>query len=212
VKKKRGRLFQRMVSGIKWHGKEKYSRFLTLTSADNSPPPRKSWQKMKQRIQRLTPARLLKMGYLAPGQLHVFYPGKKLSDKLRFEYLRVETFEGNGVLHVPYFGDYIPQKWLSDTWKEIHGAWNVSVSARKMGDARRLAGYLLRQEVCGQDGYVGNTSWSWSWVFRGFVGHWRALVKTYGFAGGLLLWDEWMGARCQPERIWSQGELKAGGG
>jgi len=203
-KKKRGRLFQRMVSGIRWHGKEKYSRFLTLTSSLTSPPVRVSWQKFKQRIQRLTVARLLKAGYLKPGQIHIFYPGKGIMEPIRFDYLRVQTDEGHGVLHIPYFGDYIPQKWLSDTWMALHGAWNVSVSARDQGNARKLAGYMLRQEVCGQDQYVGNISWSWSWVFRGFVGQWRALVRSYGFETGLLIWDAWMQHQRQPEICYEQ--------
>ena len=60
-----------------------------------------------------------------------------------FEYCKVRTSEGNGVLHVVYRGTYIEQKWLSDVWKELHGAYVVDI--RKVyGEKKQLAYYLCR--------------------------------------------------------------------
>jgi hypothetical protein len=196
--RKKGRLFQRMMSGIRWHGNDHYLRFMTLTSADDSPKPGQSWQKMIQRIRRLSPARLVKMGYLNSKQIHHYYPNKPVNEPLKFEYLRVETSEGNGVLHIPYFGDYIPHEWLKDTWLKIHGAWNVSLSAKPVNSAKKLAGYLLNQEICGQDQLIGNTSWAHPWVFLGFVSKWKLLIENYGYEPALLAWDNWMSSHQMP--------------
>ncbi len=38
----------------------------------------------------------------------------------KMKYWKIRTNEGNGVLHIVFRGKYIPQKWLSDQWIEIH--------------------------------------------------------------------------------------------
>ena len=69
----------------------------------------------------------------------------------------VETSEGNGVLHnvwgiKPNRAVYIPQKWLSEQWGEIHGAFRVWIRRmrRSQKDAKRVASYLVAQYLAGQ--------------------------------------------------------------
>lgn len=78
------------------------------------------------------------------------------------KYVCVETMEGNGVLHMLWGAKadkgqfYIPYKWLSQEWEEIHGAWNVWVARVRDGKSslRRLSRYIVSQYCGGQDGLV----------------------------------------------------------
>lgn len=67
-----------------------------------------------------------------------------------FEYVRVRTDEGNGVLHIIFRGCYIPQKWLSEQWDDIHCSWNVDIR-----DTQRYhCSYVVNQYLCGQSSFV----------------------------------------------------------
>jgi len=104
----------------------------------------------------------------------------------RFEYCKVRTDEGYGVLHLLYRGGYIPQKWVSDAWREIHGAGVVDVRAVGKGvrkAARYLAGHLALQG--------GHLSWSWGWVWHGFVRDWERLKKAWHNAARGYLGRGW---------------------
>lgn len=79
------------------------------------------------------------------------------------EYVCVETSEGNGVLHIVWAiktdkkrAFFVSYGWLSETWAEIRGAWNVSISRVKVsnGDRRRLTRYIVCQYCGGQSGLV----------------------------------------------------------
>jgi hypothetical protein len=92
------------------------------------------------------------------------------------EVLSIQTDEGNGVLHELWGwhvrpGErsrrfYIPQKWLSKNWEEIHGAKIVVIKAYRYGDQsrRRLSRYLISQYLGDQCGYVNSTV-SWKKTF-----------------------------------------------
>jgi hypothetical protein len=82
-----------------------------------------------------------------------------------FEYGCVTTREGNGVLHmlwawVDLSGQgrrfYVDQRWLSDAWRDIHGAPIVYIKPVGRGDTdrRRLASYSVNQYVAGQNALV----------------------------------------------------------
>jgi hypothetical protein len=87
-------------------------------------------------------------------------------------YYQVRTEEGQGVLHIfwawrPGAGErvrsfWISQDWLSEQWKQIHGAPVVWINAYKPGNRsrNRLSRYVISQYVADQSGYV-NMSWSW---------------------------------------------------
>jgi len=96
--------------------------------------------------------------------------------RCRFEYFKIKTNEGFGVLHIVFQGSFILQRWLSDAWRSIHGAPIVDIRAL-YGSDRRLArylvgGYLLKQSF-------ERMSWSWRWVFRGFVHVWLIIKSRH---------------------------------
>ena len=134
------------------------------------------------------------MGYIKPNDIRKYYPNKPLNQPLKFEYIKIETDEGvQGVLHVLYFGDYIPQKWLSDAWKEITGsAYIVDIRACKdpVKSPKRLARYCVAQYVSGQSAFI-RYSWSWGWVGKGFVKVWKILLKEldYDLKRAIALWE-----------------------
>lgn len=90
---------------------------------------------------------------------------KRIERKFGFkpEYIRVKTSEGNGVLHIVYRGKYIPQRWLSSQWSDIHNSTIVDI--RWIRSSKQIAGYLT-QYVSSQYGFE-RFSTSWNWIKRG---------------------------------------------
>src|SRR5260370_33111997 len=71
------------------------------------------------------------------------------------EYVGVTTAEGHGVIHVVWAwrGDrqfFVPQPWLSATWRDLHAAFIVSIENVKASDPQRLASYCVSQYCAGQ--------------------------------------------------------------
>ena len=112
-RRKQNRAFQRMFTGLQIaQNNNAFMRFMTLTSPKS--PKRtikKSLDILKKRIARAT---VEKDGFV----------GFKFN-----RYFCLRTSEGNGVLHIVYWGRYIPQAWLSRMWNEIHGAFRVDIRA-----------------------------------------------------------------------------------
>ena len=192
--RKRRRAYHRILSGIRRHKGERL-RFLTLTSSPEARRPiTKDFRVLKERIRRLTPLRLVRLGYLTLKDCRYYYGSKPLNEPLRFDYFWVETSEGNGVLHILYFGDYIPQKWLSDAWRDIHQSPIVDIRATKSvvkgfnKDMKRLAVYCVVQYCAEQDKFI-RYGWGWGWVFRGFVRVWELLLKHLPFPKALKVWN-----------------------
>lgn len=176
--KKQKRAYSRLRSGFRIHKGERL-RFISLTSKEGMVRDiNEAYGVLVKRIRRIRVIDLVKQGYLHIQDIHKFYPGKKLIDTLRFEYFKVRTNEGQeGVLHIIYVGDYIPQKWLSDNWKDITGvAYIVDIRACKEGikNTKRLAKYCISQYITGGQGTTFERySWSWGWIFRGAMWWWR---------------------------------------
>lgn len=104
----------------------------------------------------------------------------------RFEYIRVRTDEGNGVLHILYRGSYIPRSWLQSQWIDIHKSWNVDIR-----DTQRYhCSYVINQYMCGQSSFV-RYSMTMLWVVKGFVSTWKAFCKWY-YDRRLELWDAYL--------------------
>jgi len=192
--RKRRRCYHRILSGIRKHRGERL-RFLTLTSSNEAKRPiTQDFRVLKERIRRLTPLRLIRSGYLSLKDYRRYYGNKPLNERMHFEYLWVETSEGNGVLHVLFFGDYLPQAWLSDAWRDIHQSPIVDIRATRSKikghneDKKRLAAYCVLQYCAGQDKFI-RYSWSWGWVFRGFVRVWGLLLKHLPFPRALGVWN-----------------------
>jgi len=194
------RAYRKINLGIRKRKNKGILRFLTL----GSPPEFKGdigvcFVKLKKRLKRLTVDSLVEQGYISKSKAKYFYGCKSGDKQFGFSYVRVKTSEGcNGVLHVPFFGDYIPQKWIYDNWKEIIGVEelaNQSVDIRmcnsKIKDTAKLSSYCVNQYVANQDGFI-NSSASWSWCFRGCIGfydRYRKSCSDMPYNDFLDLWD-----------------------
>lgn len=151
---KKKRAFQRLMSGLtrsRYRGDR--LRFMTLTSAVDSDRSLLSrhFQLLRRRIER--------------------YFHKRL------EYWKINTNEGNGVMHIVFKGGFIPQSWLSSAWKSIHGAKIVDIRALKNASSKNLANYLVGNYLCKQS--FERMSWSWGWVYRGFCSTWRRIYSSW---------------------------------
>lgn len=186
---KQKRAFQRVISGMQMAEiQNRRIRFMTLTSSNVAYDSlNDDFRVLKARIKRLTPAKLLRDGYISSRQLHNLYLNKPLNEPLIFEYFKVQTNEGNGVLHIVYKGDYIPQVWLSENWMDIHNAWDVNIKEIKY-DIKRTAMYVISQYVSNQDASFVRSSWSQGWCFHGFVAKWKWLKQWFS---GDQLYDNW---------------------
>lgn len=163
--KKRKRAFQRLVSGLQIARNENaYMRFMTLTSprGGGKRSIRKSFDVLKLCIKRAT---LERDGFL----------GFKFN-----RYFCIRTAEGNGVLHVIFWGRFIPQAWLSSQWERIHGAFRVDIRAchtvRKRVNG--LVGYLLTEYVSKQP--IERMSYGWLWAWLGVCKSWSRVKDRYG--------------------------------
>jgi len=145
---------------------DKRVRFMTLTSSPSS-----SWNELNSHFQVLRERIARAFGKL--------------------DYIKFRTNEGYGVLHVVYVGSFVPQKWLSRNWQEIHGAKIVDV--REVRGEKRLARYLISNYLVSQ-AFV-RMSWSWGWVFRGFVGAWKHFVKKFGYPLCIKRWTSFLSSR-----------------
>jgi len=158
-RKRRNRLYQRAMSGLRMGGNLK---FVTLTSspesAANGLDIRSSWRVLLQRLRRRN---------LCSG------------------YVKVMEFTKAGLphFHLIIRGPWLSQSWLSRQWDQIHQSPIVDVRRvqRKDGAASYLAKYLGKS-------LDARYSWSWDWVWRGFVKDWRRLL-TEGFEHGASLVD-----------------------
>lgn len=162
---KQKRAYQRLLSGLtraKALGKK--VRFMTLTSSPSS-----SWRELNSHFQVLR---------------------KRIERAFgKMDYMKFKTNEGYGVLHVVYAGSFVPQRWLSCNWNEIHGAEIVDV--RKVRGEKRLARYLISNYLVSQS-FV---RMSWSWVFRGFVGMWKWFVRKFGYPLCIKRWTSFLSSK-----------------
>jgi len=182
--------FIRLKCGIRAHDGE-VLRFLTLTSA---PEMLRSIQDvfdcMKTAVKRYTPERLVREGYVSRNKLRKFYPNKNPCSSLKFEYIKIKTSEGNGVLHIPYYGDYLPYNFLCDLFSYYSGfAWDLDI--RKVGkirrsdrDRKKVSYYVINQYVTNQKDENGNSAYmgyscSWNWIFRGFTAWYNEFRRTH---------------------------------
>lgn len=90
-----------------------------------------------------------------------------------FEYIRIRTNEGNGVLHILFIGGFIPQTWISRNWEEIHQSPVVDIRAASR--IKGLGRYIVSQYLSDQRCSFLRYSWSWKWVYFGFVKVWRKI-------------------------------------
>jgi len=168
--------FQAIRSGVLCH-KGRTLRFLTLTSCVGMARSIEACFKLLvERIERMTPGRFVELGFVSAYRMEHYFPGLGHDEFVDFDYLSVLTSEGaSGVLHILYFGDYLPERWLKIVWSEITGgAWiaNISIVNVSCDDAKAVSFYVVNQckvfnYVAGQSKYVHH-SYSRDWVYRGW--------------------------------------------
>jgi len=171
------RTYQRLLSGLTRARKRGDGlRILTLTSSPASPGAPGDRHSLTSNFQVLRKRILKKFG-------------------LKIDYFRLRTNEGpDGVLHVIYKGGYIPQSWLSRMWEELHKAPIVYIQ-RLRGPSRRIANYLISNYMSSHHGFT-RLSWSWGWVFRGFVKTWKSVLDdSANLLEGIRRWNILMGMR-----------------
>lgn len=151
-KRKRGRLYNRILSGVQLaHYKKQHIRVITLTSSTESEVSfiNRHCEVLIKRIRR-------KFG--------------------KFEYCKILTPEGQGgVIHLLYRGSYIPHSWLSEQWSDIHCAPNVLIQFLR-GNANRVAGYFMGYLGHHSEFRLG---YSRNWIFSGFVREWTRIKRYY---------------------------------
>jgi hypothetical protein len=185
--KKQKRAFHRAKSGVKiaqfLHEPIKH---LVLTTSPQGKDRNIStdYQVLRKRIQR-------KFGVLLP-------------------YFMVHTNEGYGVLHVLYRSkQYIPQKWLSSQWDQVHKSTYVYVKQPPNDVAR----YVVTQYVSDQGTSYQRCSWSHTWLPRGFKKAWYMYLSWFHhwqhklnltFMDLIEKWEHWL--QLQVIKQWCLGE------
>jgi len=147
------RWYQRLLSGVTHHqANRRRLRVITLTSSSRALDINDSFQVLLKRIRRRW--------------------------KSGFEYWKLRTSEGNDVLHIIFSGPWIPQSWLSRSWKQIHASPVVYIQELRQ-KRKKLISYLMTHYLPAHDDgrLYTRMSWSWGWVFRGFAGAWRWFWK-----------------------------------
>jgi hypothetical protein len=177
---KQKRAYHRIKSGVRVAEIKKKKHLLKHLILTSSPEGGKQnicsdFQTLRKRIQR-------KFGYLLP-------------------YCMVHTNEGNGVLHVLYYGSYLPQKWVSDAWDEIHKSDYIFI--KEVPD--NVAKYVVTQYIANQQTAFQRCSWSQNWVCRGFVREWKNILRwgyqwRISMSQILLKWDTFLKNICKPKQ------------
>lgn len=124
------------------------------------------------------------------------------------QFFQVKTTEGCGVIHCywawkapdGYRGRpfIVPQAWLSEEWKKIHGASVVWISRMKLGgrSVARVTRYVVTQYLVDQEkggvSCLDGMSWSWRRTF-GFplVKMWNVFKDTYSGSLRVGLYEKW---------------------
>jgi len=197
---KQKRAFQTIISGIRLSGYgNKSIRFLTLTTSllcKNSEFFEKGslnndFQILKKRICRYSPHRLVSEGYISSQKAKSVYRSEKYFKNFNFEYFKVETSEGNGVLHILYRGSYLPYSFLVDNWQTIHNSWDLNIKKIDTSKPKDSALYVVTQYISSQSSSYVRNSQSWNWVFRGFKQIWYKFARDYR-SNCIELWEKYL--------------------
>jgi hypothetical protein len=151
------RRFHRLISGLTIGiNKDERMRFMTLTTAKNvSNNINNSFDVLKMRILR---------------EFHWTFN----------KYFKVKTAEGNGVLHIVYRGQFIPQKWLSQQWVDIHHSPIVDIrEIHWKNGVIPLTNYLITNYLCGKGQKVERMSYGWGWLWKGALKSYKNILSSY---------------------------------
>lgn len=118
-------------------------------------------------------------------------------------YIRVPELCKSGLRHdhIIIRGSYIEQQYLSYLWKSLHHAEVVDIRkvSKKPGLASYLANYISKNPA-------SRYSYSWGWVWKGFVHSWKGLKgfsKEMGwpFIRLLTTWRWCVRMNIKPEEV-----------
>ena len=105
----------------------------------------------------------------------------------KLEYCAIKTHEGNGVIHLLIWADYLREFasqekrhlvhcYFSAEWTDIHKS-PIVWATKTYGNIKGISRYCV-QYVASQKGST-RLSWSKNWVFSGFCEAWRRLCRKY---------------------------------
>lgn len=215
LKAKRGRYYHCLASGMRWH-KNDEQYFLTLTSSPDSQSLYKSFNHFVKLVRMATPNSLVKGDYMSRNDALKWFQKGDLDKCLRFEYCKLQTSEGCGVLHIVFAGSRIPIKFIRAIWSHIHDAKQIVIKHIQKEDAdgnKRLKNYLMKQYLYGQDGFI-RYSCSDDWIYPGYRGDWVYMYKLMGYREARVRWDACMELHRKPgqtdfygEQVYTPSEL-----
>ena len=212
--KKQKRHYMRLKSGMTLAvARKERLCFLTLTTRYDKTKPQKRCERMRQQnyaftklkqkieryLQKTMYVRHCKKHKLSPFELHgakksVKYPSLYARFKFKFNYFKLKTKEGGGVLHIVFRKGYtvpkIPFEWLSTQWNTLWGSPRVNISEIKVRNSQKLSMYLVGQYFAKQP--VIRMSYGHHWVFPGFAKSFKHIIEVYGFKRAIEIWDKRM--------------------
>lgn len=208
MKKKKGRLFHCLKSGMLWHSDhEQY--FLTLTSSPDSPKIPESFNHIRTNMRSVTPEYLVKKGYMTQEKASRWYSKDRWRSPLMFEYLNQRTLEGHGVLHIVFAGDHWPISFLRSQWSRIHKARQIRILHIKKEDLEgkeKMVRYQMQQYLHEQPGFI-RFSHSKGWLFPGYRKVWLNMVKTLGYSDAIIKWNDMLRLKRMPGQTNFNGDV-----
>lgn len=160
---------------------------LTLTSSDDAVNPiQRDWRRLQMRLKRR-------------GIMHDYLKVIETKDDWREH------------LHIVFRGTWVAKSLISAMWQDIHQSPVVDVrkirsgKRNKRGVASYLAKYMAKE-------LFHRYSWSWGWVYRGFVRTWQEAKHLFHlfkdaeggkptFGQFLNLWQTHLRDRSPPARF-----------
>jgi hypothetical protein len=193
MKVKKGRYYHCLCSGMLWHRKE-HQYFLTLTtSRESSKKVTDAFNHFRTVLGYTTPDHLVKGEHISRSEALRWYPLPTWDKPIDFEYCRLHTSEGLGVLHIVFAGTRLPISFIRAVWVRIHDAPQIVIRHIEKDDnsLRKLKNYLMKQYLYGQDGYV-RYSCSEHWIYPGYRRDWERLKNKYDYHTARMIWDQAM--------------------
>lgn len=184
---KQKRSYMRIRSGVdSAFNRDMWLRFLTLTTATNIyridtmleyPKNQRRYDKGKLLLRSLTQSfNLFKLRIERATPEKDGFKGFKFN-----KYFKIETYEGNGVLHIVFWGTkkhFIPKEWITNTWAEIHGSPVTDI--RLVKEKNKLVNYLISSYLYKNP--IKRMSCGWRWLWRGFYKTWKIIKEVYFYS------------------------------
>lgn len=193
IKAKKGRYYHCLCSGMLWHRKD-HQYFLTLTtSAESEKKVTDAFRHFQMVIRYTTPDLLVKGDYMTRCEALKWYPLNTWEQPIKFDYCRLHTSEGLGVLHIVFAGTRLPISYIRSVWTRIHNAPQIVIRHIERDDdaVRKLKNYLMKQYLYGQDGFV-RYSCSGDWIYPSYRRDWESLKNKYDYHTARTIWDQAM--------------------